>query len=118
MTETAGQLLAHVVPVCQWIPQTTSNPASTIPAYPRFPVNVREWIGFNQAVRTQLLPPGGRLFPVFPPVEQPLRIEANAASRFLYNVLLQVGTLLLQTQGANFDEDSRGLLGDPDYVLR
>ncbi|POG69272.1 hypothetical protein GLOIN_2v1629515 [Rhizophagus irregularis DAOM 181602=DAOM 197198] len=46
MAQTAGQLLGQAVPVCQWIPQNTLNTTSTIPAYPRFPDNVREWIGF------------------------------------------------------------------------
>ncbi|CAI2189619.1 13428_t:CDS:2 [Funneliformis geosporum] len=34
MTGTAGQLLSHVVPVCQWIPQNSTNPSSTISAIP------------------------------------------------------------------------------------
>ncbi|CAI2195775.1 8946_t:CDS:2 [Funneliformis geosporum] len=37
MTGTAGQLLSHVVPVCQWIPQNSTNPSSTISAIPWFP---------------------------------------------------------------------------------
>ncbi|RGB42580.1 hypothetical protein C1646_809884 [Rhizophagus diaphanus] len=112
MTETAGQLLAHVVPACQWLPQN-----STIPAYPRFPVNVREWAGFRQAVRTQLLPPEVQLFPVFPTNAQPLRVEANVKTRFQNNVSWPVGTLL-QLQRAVFDEDNRGLLVPTDFVLR
>jgi hypothetical protein len=117
MTETAGQLLAHVVPVCQWLPQNSPDPNSTISAYPRFPVNVREWVGFHQAVRTQPLPSGGQLFPLFPTNAKPLRVKANVITHFQNNVLWPVGTLL-QTQEADFDEDSHGLLGSTSYVLR
>jgi hypothetical protein len=118
MTETGVQLLAHVAPVCQWLPPNSPNPNTTIPAYPRFPVNARDWAGFQQAVVNQTPPPGGQQFPVFQSIVRPLRIEAHATTRFRDNVLLPVGTLLLQTQGADFDEDSHGLLGSSDFVLR
>lgn len=114
MTETAGQLLAHVVPVCQWLPQDSPNPNSTISTYPRFPVNVREWVGFRQAVAAQPAPLGH--FLVFPADDRPLRVEADVSIRFQINVIWPVETLL-QPQGAVFETDSRGLLGSIDYIL-
>jgi hypothetical protein len=116
MTETGAQLLGHAVPVCQWLPQISPNPSSTIPAYPpRFPDNVREWIGFFRAVRMQAPPPGG-FFPVFPTDTQPLDVEASTKTRFQINVSFPI-RVLLQTQGADIYDTCPGLLGIPDLVL-
>ncbi|GBC07845.1 hypothetical protein RclHR1_07720009 [Rhizophagus clarus] len=72
---------------------------------------------FRQAVIAQPSPPEVQQFPVFPTNAQPLRIEPNVTTCFQNNVLWPVETIL-QAQGAEFNEDSHGLLGSPDYVLR
>ncbi|PKC53016.1 hypothetical protein RhiirA1_430173, partial [Rhizophagus irregularis] len=103
MAQTAGQLLGQAVPVCQWIPQNTLNTTSTIPAYPRFPDNVREWIGFFRAVRlagTQFPFPGGQFPGVGATNAIPLRVEDDAKTRLRDNVLSTVGALI--PQGAGF----------------
>ncbi|RHZ80529.1 hypothetical protein Glove_134g264 [Diversispora epigaea] len=118
MTETASQLLSHVVPICQWNPQITRNPSSTLSAYPRFPEGVREWTGFFRGVRLagiQYSLPGGH-FPVFPTDAQSLSIEKDAEDRFFSNVLCPVKPLL-GTLGAIFCRKCPGLFGSPDYVL-
>ena len=92
-----------------------SHKIQTIPAHPRFPDKVREWIGFFLAVKMQAPLSGGQ-FPVFPTNTQSLRVEANAVIRFQNNVLWPVGTLL-RTQGAEFDNACPGLLGSNDYAL-
>ncbi|CAG8821268.1 25127_t:CDS:2 [Gigaspora margarita] len=116
MTETAGQLLGHAVPVCQWIPSTSSNPTSTAPAYPRFPNDVREWIGFFRAVRLGVqqhnLPAGQ--FPIFTTSAQPLRVEDDAKTRLYTNALFPVEVLLPQ---GLFGATPAGFLGASDYVL-
>ncbi|CAG8789504.1 6382_t:CDS:2, partial [Dentiscutata erythropus] len=93
MTETAGQLLGHAVPVCRWIPQGSPNPSTTAPAYPRFPNDVREWTGFFRVVRLGVqqhnLPAGQ--FPTLSITDgQPLRVEGDAKTRLYANVLLPV----------------------------
>ncbi|CAG8639517.1 10111_t:CDS:2, partial [Diversispora eburnea] len=116
MTETADQLLSHVVPICQWIPQTSRNPSSTFSAYPRFPSDVKEWVGFFRGVRLkQYHIPGGQ-FPISSTIAQSLRVEKDAETRFYFNVLGPVQTLL-GTQGATFCGRCPGLLGSPDYIL-
>ncbi len=117
MTETAGQLLGHVVSVCQWIPQNSPNSSSTIPAYPRFPDNVRKWIRFFRSVRlagTQLPLSGGQ-FPIGFTNAVPLRVEDDAKTRLYFNVLSPVEALLIP-QGA-FVATPAGFLGASDYVL-
>ncbi|KAF0363400.1 protein kinase domain-containing protein [Gigaspora margarita] len=116
MTETAGQLLGHAVPVCQWIPSTSSNPTSTAPAYPRFPNDVREWTGFFRAVRLgaqQHNLPAGQ-FPIFTTSAQPLRVEDDAKTRLYTNALFPVEVLLPQ---GLFGATPAGFLGASDYVL-
>src|SRR2546421_6060746 len=104
-TETAGQLLSHAVPVCQWLQQNQSNPTSTLSAYPLFPETVREWTGFFQGVRLTVagalfVIPGGQ-FPLHAISAQPLRVEDSAKTRLYTNVLFPVDTLLQQSvQGA------------------
>ncbi|PKY47909.1 hypothetical protein RhiirA4_403944 [Rhizophagus irregularis] len=117
MAQTTGQLLGQVVPVCQWIPQNTTNTTSAIPTYPRFPDNVREWIGFFRAVRlvgTQFPLPGEQ-FPIGFISASSLIVEGNAKSRLRENVLLPVEAVL--PQGAIFDETPAGFLGSSDHVL-
>ncbi|RGB42025.1 hypothetical protein C1646_738777 [Rhizophagus diaphanus] len=125
MTETAGQLLGHVVPVCQWIPQNSLNPSSTISrfrkiaAYPQFPDNVKEWIGFMRNVKltaagTQTPLPGGQ-FPIGFTSAVPLRVEDETKARLGSNVLLPVEALLIP-QGA-FVATPAGFLGASDFVL-
>ncbi|CAG8695100.1 3157_t:CDS:2 [Acaulospora morrowiae] len=116
MAQTAGQLLGQVVPVCQWISQNTPNPTQTIPAYPRFPDNVREWIGFFRNVRrvdTQFPLPGGN-FPIGFTSSAPLRVEDDAKTRLYINVIMPVETLLPQ---GIFGSAPDGFLGASDYVL-
>ncbi|GBC40908.2 kinase-like domain-containing protein [Rhizophagus irregularis DAOM 181602=DAOM 197198] len=118
MAQTAGQLLGQAVPVCQWIPQNTLNTTSTIPAYPRFPDNVREWIGFFRAVRlagTQFPFPGGQFPGVGATNAIPLRVEDDAKTRLRDNVLSTVGALI--PQGAGFVATPAVFLGASDYVL-
>ncbi|GBC34966.1 uncharacterized protein OCT59_023203 [Rhizophagus irregularis] len=117
MAQTAGQLLGQAVPVCQWIPQNTLNTTSTIPAYPRFPNNVREWTGFFRAVRragTTFPFPGGP-FPTGFTSAVPLRVEGDAKTRLRDNVLAPVEALLIP-QGA-FVDTPAGFLGASDHVL-
>ncbi|CAG8648522.1 7253_t:CDS:2, partial [Acaulospora morrowiae] len=119
MAQTAGQILGQVVPVCQWFPHNSPNPTSTtttIPAYPRFPDNVREWIGFFRNVRradTQYPLPEGQ-FPIGYTSVGPLRVEDDAKARLLQNVLTPVEMLLPQ---ALFGATPAGFLGASDYVL-
>ncbi|RHZ54939.1 hypothetical protein Glove_421g31 [Diversispora epigaea] len=116
MTETADQLLSHVVPICQWIPQISHNPSSTLSAYPRFSSDVREWVEFFQDAKLkQYHIPGGQ-FPISPTIAQSLRVEKDAETRFYFNILGPIQTLL-ETQGATFCGRCPGLLGSPDYVL-
>ncbi|RIA80752.1 hypothetical protein C1645_838135 [Glomus cerebriforme] len=116
MTETAGQLLSHVTPDCQWIPQASPNPFSTAPAYPWFPNNVREWTRFFRAVRLAVqqnnLPPGP--FPTFATNAQPLRVEDDAKTRLYTNALFPVKGLLPQ---GLFGTTPTRFLGASDYVL-
>lgn len=117
MTETAGQLLGRAVPDCQWIPQNSPNPTSTIAVYPRFPNNVREWTGFFRNVRlagTRHPLPGGQ-FPIGTPSVVPLRIEDDAKTRFHTNVLYPVEMLF--PQGTAFVGTPTGFLGASDHVL-
>ncbi|CAG8526124.1 11473_t:CDS:2 [Diversispora eburnea] len=103
MTETADQVLSHVVPVCQWAPQNSLDSSSTASAYPLFPDDVREWIQFFRGVRLTRIQyplPGGQ-FPVFPTITEPLEIEKDAEDRFKSNVLSPVDAIL-ETQGAIF----------------
>ncbi|CAI2190744.1 12177_t:CDS:2 [Funneliformis geosporum] len=118
MTETAGQLLSHAVPVCQWLPQNTSNPTSTLSAYPRFPETVREWTGFSRAIRLTGALPGGQ-FPLHATIARPLRVEDDAKTRLYQNVLAPVDALLPAQgpQEATFCATPRGFLGLSDHVL-
>ncbi|GBC51610.2 kinase-like domain-containing protein [Rhizophagus irregularis DAOM 181602=DAOM 197198] len=118
MTQTAGQILGHAVPDCQWIPRN-SNSTSTIAAYQRFPEIVREWTGFNQNVRLttagrQFPPPGGQ-FDTYPAINFPLRLEGDVKDRFYLNVLAPVQALF--PPGAIFGVTSPGFLGSSDHVL-
>ncbi|CAG8500468.1 11619_t:CDS:2, partial [Diversispora eburnea] len=88
ITETADQILSHVIPVCQWNPQISLNPSSTVSVYPLFPDDVREWIQFFR----------------------------DAEDHFNNNVLFPVDTIL-KTQGAIFHCKCPGLLDVPDFVL-
>ncbi|RIA92071.1 hypothetical protein C1645_821232 [Glomus cerebriforme] len=101
MTETAGQILGHTVPVCQWILQNLSNLSSTAPAYPWFPNNMREWTGFFRAVRLagmQFSLPGGQFLIGFTNAV-PLKVEDEAKTH-LYNHILNLIKILLILQGA------------------
>ncbi|RHZ53801.1 hypothetical protein Glove_437g24 [Diversispora epigaea] len=118
MTETADQILSHVVPVCQWNPQISLNPTSTASAYPLFPDDVREWNQFFRGARLARIQyplPGGQ-FPFFSTVAKPLKNEKDAEDRFNSNVLSPIDAIL-GTQGGNFERKCRGLLGVPDFVL-
>ncbi|CAG8595422.1 hypothetical protein C2G38_2243658 [Gigaspora rosea] len=116
MTETAGQLLGHAVPVCQWIPSTSSNPTSTAPAFPQFPNNVRKWTGFFRAVKLGVqqhnLPAGQ--FPIFGTSAQPLKVEDDAKMRLYINALFPVEVLLPQ---GLFGATSAEFSGASDFVL-
>src|SRR5205823_2211468 len=83
------------------------------PAYPRFPDNVREWIGFFRGVRQHNLPAGQ--FPTYPTTAVPLRVEDDAKTRLRDNVLSPVEALLIP-QGA-FVATPAGFLGASDQVL-
>ncbi|RHZ76668.1 hypothetical protein Glove_194g15 [Diversispora epigaea] len=87
MTETADQILSHVVPVCQWVLQISLNPSST----------------------------AGQ-FSMNPTKTQPLRIEKDTEDRFNNNILSPVDTIL-ETQGAIFHRRCPGLLDVFDFVL-
>jgi hypothetical protein len=117
MTETANQLLTHVVPDCVWIPQR--NRSSSIPAYLLFPEVVRQWRFFFRSVNRHIKNikniPGGQ-FPVFPTITHSLNVEGDAKIHFYYNVLCPVENLL-GTQGAVFRAPCTGLLGSPDHIL-
>ncbi|CAG8448351.1 21418_t:CDS:2 [Dentiscutata erythropus] len=104
MTETAGQLLGHTVPVCQWIPQDSTNPTSTAPAYPRFPNNT--WC------TTTYLPAGQ--FPTPTTSAKPLRVEDDAKTRLYTNALFPVEGLLPQ---GLFGATPARFLGASDYIL-
>ncbi|CAI2184220.1 13117_t:CDS:2 [Funneliformis geosporum] len=113
MAQTAGQLLGQTVPVCQWTPQNIPNTTSTLSAHPKFPNNVREWIGFFRAVRLNNLPPGQ--FPIHATSAVPLRIEDEAKTRLHTNVLFPVESLF--PQGSSFIATPIGFLGASDFVL-
>jgi hypothetical protein len=115
MTETAKQVLAHVVPDCAWIHDRQSP---SIPAYPLFPQVVRRWNLFSRSVNIYnniIIIPGGQ-FPVFPTETISLRVEEDAKTRFYTNVLAPINALL-GTQGAVFRSTCTGLLGSPDRTL-
>ncbi|RHZ76666.1 hypothetical protein Glove_194g7 [Diversispora epigaea] len=118
MTETADQILSHVVPNCQWVLQTSIKSSSTASAYPLFPDDVREWIQFFRGVRLARIqyPLPVEQFPVFQTEARPLRIEKDAEDRFRYNVLSPVDKIL-KIQGAIFHRRYPELLGVPDFVL-
>ncbi|EXX62848.1 kinase-like domain-containing protein [Rhizophagus irregularis DAOM 181602=DAOM 197198] len=114
MTETAAQLLGHAVPVCQWNLQNSANQTTTA-AYPRFPVNVREWIGFAQNVRMQNPLPAGQYQVGFTSGVL-IRVKEEAKARLYSNVIVPLEALLIP-QGAAFLATPVGFLGASDYVL-
>ncbi|RHZ81401.1 hypothetical protein Glove_120g132 [Diversispora epigaea] len=118
MTETADQILSHVIPVCQWDPQISINPSSTLSAYSLFPGDVREWTQFFRSARLARIHyplPGGQL-PFFSTDAEPLENEKDAEDRFKSNVLSPIGGIL-EIQGGKFKRRCSGLLGVSDFVL-
>ena len=120
MTQTAGQILGNVVPDRRCLPQNVPYTTSTIPARPRFPDNVREWIRFFRDVRRvgTIFPLPGGLFPTGFTSARPLRIEEDAKTRLRDNVLAPVEALLpAQGQEATFCATPTEFVGASDYVL-
>ncbi|RHZ68881.1 hypothetical protein Glove_292g97 [Diversispora epigaea] len=100
MTETADQLLSHVVLICQWISQTSRNPSSIFSAYSRFP-SVR--------LKQYHIPRGQ--FPISSTIAQSLKVEKDAETHFYFNVLGSI-----QTQGAYFVGDVLDCWVDRDQI--
>ncbi|CAI2162972.1 16732_t:CDS:2 [Funneliformis geosporum] len=100
MTETEGQLLRELVPVCQWLPQNSPNPTSTSHIF--------------QITLQQCPHPAGQ-FRINSTTAHPLRVEYDAKLRFYSNVLSPVENLL--PQGIYFIETPAGFLAASDFVL-